>query len=866
MSGDDDSHDSIPGDESHAPVSPNEEQPAEPTRTIDVPAANTPPPTSPPPSRTGDSFSRTGESYSRTTGGTTRRRPPVPKGATLELYGDRYEDHGILGIGGMGEVRRAYDRLLDRTLAVKVMRADRVGDPRSRKRFLEEARINARLQHPGIVAVHDRGELPDGRPWFAMRRIRGRTLDAIMAAHFRREPGAPPRRRLIEALTRVARTVAYAHVHRVLHRDLKPANVMIGEFGEVLVLDWGIAHLDEIVDAEGGPISDRQGGTTIGGRIVGTPAYMSPEQARGDRDAMGTHSDVYALGAILYHMLAGKPPYGGRTATAHAALLAGPPVPLAERDLPAPLPPDLADLCARAMSRDATERPTAEHFANELEIWLDGLRKRARATELVAEADAMRPQVEALRAEVEVLRRRAAAILDPLPDHAPIEDKRPGWALEDEGQGKSAEAQLIEVRMLQTLRAALNVVPDLPAAHDRLAAYYRREVDAAEAERDFTRAAVFEELVRSHDRGAHAEWLAGDGAVTLVTDPPGARVRHYRFEEVDRRLAEVEVRPLGTTPLHRATLPRGSHLLVIERDGHRPVRYPVHIGRGEHWDGIRPGDADPTPITLPPIDALEDDDCYVPPGWARIGGDHRAADALPRQWIWVDGFIIKRFPVTNAEYIAFLESLSPAERARFIPGDATSSSAGRLYEERSDGRLVLPADGLFGWQWGYDWPVALVDHACALAFAAAKMTASALPWRLPHALEREKAARGVDGRLLPWGDFYDPTLANVLKGREGAPSPMATGAIETDASVYGVRDLVGNVKDLCLNDYAKHGATDGTPLRVEAAAPVDTVEVRGGGWASGEYFARSTARLGIASSGRHNTLGFRLAASYPPPR
>ncbi|MEZ4431528.1 MAG: hypothetical protein R3F65_03885 [bacterium] len=274
-----------------------------------------------------------------------------------------------------------------------------------------------------------------------------------------------------------------------------------------------------------------------------------------------------------------------------------------------------------------TLRPTAEGFAAELENWLDGVRKRTRALEIVAEADAMLPQVEALRARTTALRARAA---DPRPAarHAPIADKRPGWALEDDATRKAGQAQILEVRMLQTLRSALNVVADLPEAHDRLAGHYRRQVDAAESARDFAQAAVYEELVRSHDRGALAEWLTGDGALTLVTDPPGARVRLFRFDEVDRRLIEVEVGPLGHTPLVRLPLARGSHLLIIEAPGHDAVRYPVFLERGEHWDGIRPGSHEPHVITLPREGELAADDCYVPAGWSWLGGDSRAADSL----------------------------------------------------------------------------------------------------------------------------------------------------------------------------------------------------------------------------------------------
>ncbi|MCB9551306.1 MAG: SUMF1/EgtB/PvdO family nonheme iron enzyme [Myxococcales bacterium] len=767
----------------------------------------------------------------------------------------------------MGVVRKVYDHHLDRTLALKIMRADRLGDPRSRARFLEEARINARLQHPGVVAVHDRGELPDGRPWFTMRRVRGRTLDEVMDDHFAGKPDAPPFRRLIDALSRVARTVAYAHVHRVVHRDLKPANVMLGVFGEVLVLDWGIARLDGGAESDAPLPDDAPPRATIGGRIVGTPAYMSPEQARGDRAAMGPHSDVYALGAILYHMLAGRAPYGGSTALAHAALLKGPPTPIAECNPPAPVPEDLAAVCAAAMARYPNLRPTAEGFAAELENWLDGVRKRTRALEIVAEADAMLPQVEALRAETTALRARAAAILGPLPEHAPIADKRPGWALEDDATRKAGQAQILEVRMLQTLRSALNVVADLPEAHDRLAGHYRRQVDAAESARDFAQAAVYEELVRSHDRGALAEWLTGDGALTLVTDPPGARVRLFRFEEVDRRLIEVEVGALGHTPLVRLPLARGSHLLIIEAPGHDAVRYPVFLERGEHWDGIRPGSHEPHVITLPREGELAADDCYVPAGWSWLGGDSRAADSLSRRRVWIDGIVVKRYPVTNAEYMAFLTSRSAEQLRGLLPAEPAMGEWHPLYRRRADGGFDLPAPDPTGKFWQPDWAVTHVDWQCALSYAAWQTECSGMTWRLPHAFEREKAARGADGRSFPWGDHFDATRAHVLKSSAAPPGPLTIGSFADDMSVYGIRDLVGNVKEWCLNRFEdSERITDGRCLDAPSIQPGPSIEARGGGWHSSDYVARPAARFGPPPDGRYNMLGFRLAASWLPRR
>jgi eukaryotic-like serine/threonine-protein kinase len=203
---------------------------------------------------------------------------------TPDLTGTRYEIISTLGRGGMGVVYLARDTALDREVALKVF--DRPPGEAN------EARIIARLEHPGIVPVHDFGELPDGRLFYAMKRVRGDRLDRWMAA------GRDITERLAVFL-RVCEAVAFAHAHGVVHRDLKPENVMVGEFGEVLVLDWGVAATNANADC-GMRIADS-------GVVVGTPEYMAPEQARGDA-VVDQRADVFALGAMLAGISRGVAP------------------------------------------------------------------------------------------------------------------------------------------------------------------------------------------------------------------------------------------------------------------------------------------------------------------------------------------------------------------------------------------------------------------------------------------------------------------------------------------------------------------------------------------------------------------------------
>lgn len=389
---------------------------------------------------------------------------------------ERYEDLGVLGAGGMGEVHRVRDTILGRTLAMKLLPVRGAGAAGFRARFLAEARLAAGLAHPGIVPVHDCGATPDGGLWFTMDEVRGRSLgEVILAAH---EDGLDPSalRRLAGVFLRVCEAVAHAHRSGVLHRDLKPENVMVGDLGEVLVVDWGLAR------ALGGSAEEALPGGAAGGRrltrtghVIGTPAYMPPEQARGLVAEVDQRSDVYALGAVLYEILDGRAPYRGSARAVLARIVEGPPAPLSCR-LAYGLPGELAAVCERAMARTSADRfPDAGALAAEVRSVLDGARRRDRALALVLEAQAIAPRTAELHARALALRADAAAVLGPLETFDPEDRKAPGWALEDEACALEVAAAVEEAASQNRLHAALAEVPDLAEAHAALADVHAEE-------------------------------------------------------------------------------------------------------------------------------------------------------------------------------------------------------------------------------------------------------------------------------------------------------------------------------------------------------------------------------------------------------
>jgi tetratricopeptide (TPR) repeat protein/tRNA A-37 threonylcarbamoyl transferase component Bud32 len=236
-----------------------------------------------------------------------------------------YELLDEIGQGGMGVVYRAHDTALDRDVAVKLLAERYPADSPAAQRFLSEARITGQLQHPGIPAVHQVGALADGRPFLAMKLIKGSTLEALLK---QRTEQSADRGRLLAIFEAVCQAVGYAHAHRVIHRDLKPANVMVGAFGEVQVMDWGLAKvLGEETPASVDALAAEQtqawtqihptpetGSHTQAGSMLGTPAFAPPEQVGGEIEKVDMRADVFGLGALLAVILTGKPPYVGETA------------------------------------------------------------------------------------------------------------------------------------------------------------------------------------------------------------------------------------------------------------------------------------------------------------------------------------------------------------------------------------------------------------------------------------------------------------------------------------------------------------------------------------------------------------------------
>jgi serine/threonine-protein kinase len=461
---------------------------------------------------------------------------PRPDGAD-----GRYILGEEIGRGGLGRVLEARDAPLDREVAVKLVGSG--GSTSDMERFAREARLTAQLDHPNIIPVHDFGELrgPEGDKHFfiSMKRIRGRDLGSILDGLERGDPAlasAWSRPRLLRIFQDACLAVAYAHSKGILHRDLKPTNLMIGDFGETYVVDWGLARRkgtaeeprDSVPGAPGLPGGGGPG-LTMEGELIGTPGYMPPEQAEGRLSEVDERSDVYSLGAILYEMLTFRPPYSGESyeevfekslrepVPPPAARVAALP-PLAARP---PVPKELEAICMKALSREKPARhSSALELHHDVQLYLEGVKERDRleqeARDLVGSATRELDRYLHLGREIEDLRARASELERRQATARTIEERKPYWEAAqklNELEVKRADAFS---RSQSDFSYALARKPGMATAKDGLSRLHEAKFLDAERRRDRLDMAVeWNALMRLDPKGAAVERLSAPGRLSL---------------------------------------------------------------------------------------------------------------------------------------------------------------------------------------------------------------------------------------------------------------------------------------------------------------------------------------------------------------
>ncbi len=746
---------------------------------------------------------------------------PPPRG---EPSGPRYVLVKELGRGGMGRVDEVFDAALGRPVAQKTVLASSHATL-----LVAEAQTCAQLEHPSIVPVYDLGAGPEGQPYYTMRQIRGRTLREVL-----RDNADPAKQRrtlvqMLNVLRQVCLAVDYAHSRGVVHRDLKPENVIVGEFGEVYVLDWGIAHLMEGSDVKRPELAEY---------VAGSPGYMAPEQEAGG--PIDSRTDVYALGAILYEMLTGRVPFEdpGFKVPQHPGLDAPP----SARN------PNVSSsfdsLVASCLQPDPDDRlPTARFVADAIDVYLDGERERTQreteAERYASEGEASRDAFVALQDESKRLAREADAALAEVPRWESAGVKTPAWEKQARARELAGEAARALARAETAFMRALGRVENHRRARRGLAGVSFRQFEDAETAGEAERMAHYLDVARAYDDGDLALELADEGEVTVVCEEETARVVLARYEPRGPLLELGREKELGWTPTLRLRLPSGSYLIVASAPGGRQVRYPLLLRRARRHT-VR--------LRMPRPDELPEGMVLIPGGpTAGALQDERLRD-----------FAIGRFPVTFAQYAAFLDTLPDAARAaRMPPVESASILRGpdgawhvTEYCVEGEGRKRIAGREL-------DVPADTVSWYDAQAYVQWLAAKTGLPYRLPTDAEWEKAMRGADARPFPMGTRMDPSFAKLRESRPEASQPEPVGAFPLDESPYGVRDMAGGVGDWTST------MTDGArpPRREEEGTAADNREAvwRGGSWSS----TRPGTEMRYTQMLHHRVgwVGFRLALS-----
>lgn len=800
-----------------------------------------------------------GENWNLGRGSVLAGTPGADAGSSVTPAPERFAVEGVIGRGGMGEILLVHDQDLRRQVAMKVLLPGGADDQESRLQFVAEAQATSQLEHPGIPPVHDFGMSVDGRLWFTMKLVRGQTLAAILAELARGEAASErdyTLHRLVTIVERLCEALHFAHESGVVHRDVKPENVMLGEFGEVHLMDWGLAHVERAT-RPGAPLDARRdvrtrrtesGAKTQHGTIKGTLPYMAPEQLGGTVDR---RTDVYALGLLLYEVLTLLPAFEPHREDLVQRVARGEVPAVESRNARRAVPGALGEACRKATAPDPADRfPNAKELGAALRDWLDGTSERERrhreaeahaARGVEAAAAYARAKVSVVEAEAEV--ERHAGTFRPWQSLA---EKRPWMEARQRLEGATGAVALAFAEALRWLDSALVQEERNATARTALANLWAGQLQDAERRGERADTGYALEMVRRYDDGALAPLVKGDGTLTLQSEPSAAEVRISRYVERGGVLVAEEERSLGVTPLTAIPLPMGSYLCTLTRPGYPDTRYPLHITRQRAWYGK---------VRLRTEAEIGGGFVYVP-GGPFVCGEGR--DAQVRE---VGDFLIAEKPITFgdwAEFLAAVEREQGLEAAtRRSPG---TMGEGPFMERRPEGAWVALASNCEGagrerclerYGAGFEslLPVAGVSWDDAAAYCSWKSQATGQVWRLPTEWEREKAARGVDGRRFPWGDLEDSSLCKCRDAREEQSQPEPVGAFPTATSVYGMIDAAGSSWDW----------TDGwfDARRLPRAA-------RGGGWNNPIASARCAFRSAYGPSLRYGSLGLRPARSVAP--
>ncbi len=763
-----------------------------------------------------------------------------------------------IGLGGVGLVISAHDPNLDRDVAVKMLRGESKNKLPDIERFVREARATANIEHPNVIPVHEMGVMDEVGVYFTMKKVKGDDFNTVIENLKNGDKAyceKYTRLYLLEIFINICNGVSFAHNKRIIHRDLKPHNILIGDYGEVLVMDWGLAKYldskeeDKYRDVPGGKINRHfhvDSSMTTDGTISGTPNYMPPEQADGKVLELDERSDIYSLGAILYQILTYSPPFNDEDVyKVLADVQRGNFIHPKRRCPDFKIPCELEAVCLKAMSLDKSKRyQNVQELIKDIRNYIEGFSVSAHPDSLFVKFRKLclrHPVISSTTAAaafivvtgflmlklilfIQFQTIITAADENRIKGNAELRNATQAYNEYDAIASKRVvrEESAKEIELSKQLNAfyinAENRYETAVVLYNSVPKAYRRSVPAKEGLMEImVNRLRYSILVQNYERAE--KWIS---LIRLWTGPNFDKLSQENkntilgFVDIVRGdgLMKVSTRPSGAAVTLWKLVEKGDGILSESEPrelGSSPVNefmiskgsYILKIKSGNRPEVIYPivinhGEKENPDVYIP--ESVPEGMVYVPGGEFFIGGEnsryYRSHETS------IPGFFIRKYEVTFGEYLEFWKGLKTGAEKEKHMSKIILDVSGRVFTDawNGEGNLVKPLSG--------NLPVVGILHESAVTYCDWLSGKSGKKLMLPSAEQWEKAARGVDGRNFPWGDGFNANYANINENAEarkkfGYFAPP--GSFPKDISIYGLYDMGGNAREMTSSRFLDGG-------------------------------------------------------------